>query len=83
METLTDGRTVWVNGPDGCCLGRFSRFGVDVHRTFAEQAAGLGQCLTCTHGIADNRDWRLFQAEMQGHHGVVVSDKYRPKWLKR
>lgn len=37
-EIDTDGRTIWVNGPDGCCLGRFSPFGIDAHRTFAEQA---------------------------------------------
>lgn len=34
-----DGATVWVNGPDGSCIGRFSkRFGIDVHHTGTRQA---------------------------------------------
>lgn len=76
----TDGKTVWVNGADAC-LGRFSRFGVDVHRTLAEQLAGNGQCLACTHEMADIGAWEMFQEAMKRHHGVVVSDRYRPRWL--
>lgn len=77
----TDGRTVWVNGSDGMCLGRFSRFGIDIHRTFAEQAAGLGECLECTHKVATNADWERFQVGMMAHHKVIVGAQFRPAWL--
>lgn len=81
FEIQANGRTVWVNGADGCCIGRFSRFGVDVHRTFREQAAGMGKCLTCTHGIADEADWQIFVRAMLKHHKVPIPDSVRPHWL--
>lgn len=80
-EIDTDGRTIWVNGPDGCCLGRFSPFGIDAHRTFAEQAAGLGQCLACTHERPTAGDWQFFRDMMEKHHAVVVPESLRPSWL--
>lgn len=65
--------TVWVNGPDGSCIGRFSkRFGIDVHRTATAQLAGEGECLMCTHKPADQASWQLFVEAMQRHHGVTV-----------
>jgi hypothetical protein len=39
-EIISDGRTVWVNGSDGICLARFSRFGIDVHNDAFGQMAG-------------------------------------------
>ena len=56
-EIISDGKTVWVNGADGMCLGRFSDAGVDVHRTSAEQAAGLLQCLDCCHALPFAEGW--------------------------
>ena len=65
--------TVWVNGPDGSCIGRFSkRFGIDVHRTATAQLAGKGECIVCTHSPADHAAWLLFVRAMQEHHGVAV-----------
>lgn len=65
--------TVWVNGPDGSCIGRFSkRFGIDVHRTATAQLAGEGECIMCTHSPADHAAWLLFVRAMQEHHGVAV-----------
>lgn len=82
-EIVSDGRTVWVNGTDGMCLGRFSRFGIDVHRTFAEQTANLGECLECTHARPDVADWNRFVAAMMTHHGVRVPNTKMPEFLKQ
>ncbi len=76
----TDGRTVWVTGSDGSCIGRFGRLGVDVHRPFEQQLDGEGECLTCTHGPTGDAEWRLFVVEMLRHHGVCVDDAYRPAY---
>jgi len=57
-----DGRTLWVNGPDGSLIGRFSKvFGMDVHRTATEQMAGGRECLFCTHGKPDAEEWTKFR----------------------
>lgn len=65
--------TVWVNGFDGSCIGRFSkRYGIDVHRTASAQLAGEGECLMCTHAPADHASWLTFVDAMQEHHGVTV-----------
>lgn len=29
-EVISDGYTVWVNSIEGVCIGRFSKFGIDV-----------------------------------------------------
>ena len=44
VEICWDGRTVWVNDQSGCCIGRFSALGVDVHRTGEQQIATGQQC---------------------------------------
>lgn len=80
-EIIADGRTVWVNGPDGMCFGRFSRFGIDVHKSFAAQASGLGQCLDCTHSIPGPLEWERFRDGMKSHHGVTVPSACKPRWL--
>lgn len=65
--------TVWVNGADGSCIGRFSkRYGIDVHRTATAQLAGEGECIMCTHAPADRAAWLVFVDAMQQHHGVSV-----------
>ncbi len=81
IEIVSDGRTVWVNGPDGCCLGRFSRFGIDVHKDAAGQQQG-SQCLDCTHTTPTDMDWARFVLNMMLHHDVVVGDEHRPYFLK-
>jgi hypothetical protein len=81
VEILHDGRTVWVNDTEGN-IGRFGPFGIDVHRTIAEQIATGSECLACTHGPTSLTDWRQFQALMQEHHGVTVSDDHMPLKIK-
>ena len=65
--------TVWINGADGSCIGRFSkRFGIDIHRTATAQLAGEGECIMCTHEPSDRTSWSLFIDAMRQHHGVTV-----------
>ncbi|MGN4155545.1 hypothetical protein [Burkholderia gladioli] len=73
IEVSEVGDTVWVTGHDGSCVGRFSkRFGIDVHRTVAEQIAGAEQCLYCIHEAAGEGDWREFRAAVLKHHAIDV-----------
>jgi len=74
-EIQTDGKTVWVN--TGICLGRFSRFGIDVHKAAKEQMKGGSQCLDCYN----EPDWERFKASMLRFHGVSIGDEYRPEWV--
>lgn len=76
VEVISDGRTVWINGPEGA-IGRFGRMGTDVHYP---DTTG---CLYCTHGPQDEGDWWMFQTAMVLRHGVVVGDEHRPGWLDR
>lgn len=77
----SDGKTVWVNGPDGSCLGRFGALGVDIHRTMEDQLSGKGQCMLCTHGSTGDAEWDLFVAGMKHHHGIAVSPRHKPARL--
>lgn len=72
-EIKSDGRTVWVNGEDGCCLARFSRFGIDIHNDAKGQVEGE-QCLQCSR----IPDWAAFKAGCLEHHGVTVDDSHKP-----
>ncbi len=77
VEIAFDGITVWVNDANGCNIARFGRFGIDVHRPLNEQATE-GQCLYCTAGEVTKEDWETFKREVLRHHGVTVTDKYKP-----
>lgn len=79
----SDGSTVWVNGPDGCCIGRFSRFGIDIHRTLAQQQTTGKECLLCTHGKTTLEDWQHFVDGMQKHHSITVNDIHKPRFLMK
>lgn len=81
-QVESDGRTVWVNAGDGSCIGRFSRFGIDVHRTASAQMRGESECLDCTHALPDPAGWKRFQEGMRLHHGVDVGDEHMPKFLQ-
>jgi hypothetical protein len=80
-QILSNGRTVWANsGETGACLGRFSRFGIDIHHDIAEQDE-KGQCLHCTHTEPTLEDWDVFKEKMKEHFDVVVTNEHRPNWL--
>lgn len=73
IEVSANGDTLWVTGDDGPCLGRFSkRWGMDVHRSVAEQMAGADQCLHCTHTPADEETWIKFCKLVRQHFGIHV-----------
>jgi hypothetical protein len=82
-EIDSDGRTVWVNGFDGCCWGRFSRYGIDVHHKGAAQVTLGTQCLECVGGPMEPHHWEQFKDAMMRHHAVVVDDRHMPGWLMR
>lgn len=79
-EILSDGNTVWINSP--AAIGRFGRFGIDIHRSLGEQSE-KGECLHCTHGQTDNSSWKEFVVKMQEHYGITVGEEHKPKWLKK
>lgn len=73
IDVSSDGGTVWVHAGDGSCVGRFSKiFGLDVHKTAAQQMAGGSQCLHCTHEPAGPKAWNEFRAQMKVHHQIDV-----------
>ena len=73
ISAAGDGSVVWVNAPDGSCIGRFNRMGhVDVHRTAQEQVSGKGECLDCSHGSDAKEQWGRFRDSMRLHYGVEV-----------
>ncbi len=78
VEILSDGRTCWVNGRDGCCLGRYihskQMVHMDVHRDAQGQARGGSQCLDCAEGAT----WATFKDAMLRHHGILVPDQHKP-----
>lgn len=76
-----DGATVWVNASDGSCVGRFSKFGIDAHRTVSDQIATGEQCIECTHEQPDPTGWARFLELMQIHYDVPVPAAARPAFL--
>lgn len=76
-EITSDGRTVWINGPLSL-LGRFSRFGVDVHAEMKADGTG-GECVGCKTGTPD---WALFKKKMREVHDIEVGDVHKPAWAK-
>lgn len=77
-----DGKTVWVNNDQGCCIGRFSKHGIDVHHDIKTQMEEGKVCQDCKPGPTTIDDWRCFQASMLAHYKIVIDDKYMPFYLK-
>ena len=80
-EIIWDGRSVWVNDETGCCIGRFTRRGVDVHKTGPDQVATGIQCLDCFHDVEPAHAWDRFVRSMKLHHGVSVPVSARPGFV--
>lgn len=81
-EVCSNTQTVWVNSGDtGTCLGRFSKFGIDIHHDMERQMTTGSQCLDCTHSKPTLEDWLRFVQGMKEHYGVEVSDEHRPDWI--
>lgn len=81
-EITTDSKTVWVNDSQGCCIGRFSKNGIDVHHNIKTQMENSISCLDCKPGPTTIDDWRHFQTAMLAHYKIVIDDKYMPFFLK-
>lgn len=75
----SDGKTVWVNGPNGA-IGRFGVNGIDVHQPITPGDT-KGECLHCTHARTTRADWDVFVTKMREHHGVEVTAEHMPKRL--
>ncbi len=82
VQITDDGYTGWVKSPHGSCLGRFSRFGINVHRDHDPDADNGAECLYCIHERPGLAGWRQFQEAMWFYHGVFVSDEHMPKFIK-
>lgn len=80
-EIEDDGRTVWINDSTGCCVARFSNFGIDIHKDYEGQMSGK-PCLDCKPGPMKLEDWKYFQEKMKDYYGIIVSDKHQPHFLK-
>lgn len=78
---LSEGRdAVWVHASDGSTVGRFGRFGIDLHNTLTDQMAGMPECKLCTHGRPTSDDWNLFRQKCQEFYGVdVPADAFSPE----
>lgn len=75
-QILSDGRTVWVNRES--LLGRFGKFGIDIHRPLTEQMTE-GECLFCTHKATTKEDWDLFVSKMRELFDIKIPRRYMPK----
>lgn len=79
IEIASDGKTVWINGADGCCIGRFCRNGIDIHHDAKRQIALGHQCMDCKAGPCTASDWEDFKAGMLRSYGVLIGDKHIPR----
>lgn len=80
-QIMSNGAVVWINDA-ASLLGRFSRRGIDIHRSFAEQQKTGQECLFCTHSVPTLADWDDFVAKMQEVYGVRVPASAMPTWLR-
>lgn len=81
-EVCSNTQTVWVNsGVTGCCLGRFSKMGIDIHHDVDIQQETGRQCLDCTHTKPTVNDWYHFIREMLAVYDVHVDEEHRPEWI--
>lgn len=81
LSALRD--AVWIHCSDGSTVGRFGKFGIDLHNSVLEQMQGASQCRLCTHGIPTQADWELFRVKAKEWWGVCVSaDAFDAKYLK-
>ena len=80
-EVIFDGKTVWVNGPDGGCLARFGIKGLDIHKTTEQQIKTGTQCIACTHHRPSLSDWGAFKMKVTELYGTNIPDNAKPSWL--
>jgi hypothetical protein len=73
LQVSENNARVWVNAPDGSCIGRYNARGlVDVHRSATAQMAGGSECLDCSHEGDERSQWNLFVEAMLRHYRFDV-----------
>lgn len=80
-EIITDGKTVWVNGPFGECLGRFSNLAYEVLRTMEEQERGMPPLRMTITRESSIHDWFKFCGAVMLHHRINVFTSPPPRYL--
>lgn len=80
-QIITNGSVIWVNDSTGHCVARFSKRGIDIHKSVKEQVGGSPQCLKCTHTKPDWGDWLMFKSDMLKLHGATITNSHKPLWL--
>lgn len=82
-EIIWDGVSVWVNTSGN--VGRFGRYGYDVHRTDVEQMSTGEVCLVCKTNTPFQKmtldDWVSWQEALFRAYGITVPETAKPKWL--
>lgn len=83
FEIITSLDTVWVNQNDGMCVGRFGKRAVDIHASTQEQLQGE-HCKDCYSYKPKEVEqaWERFVTGMALHHGVKLTNKHRPPFVK-
>lgn len=75
-EVMSDGWRVWINGPDGASVARFSnRAGRDVHKPYKEIVETGVECLDCSPSTS----WEEFRDSVKKHYGIELSEKHAPE----
>jgi hypothetical protein len=84
IQYATGKDAVWIHCSDGSTIGRFGKFGVDLHNTVSEQLLGKSQCRLCTHGRTTVADWDLFREKVKAWWDLdVLEDAFDIKFLKK
>lgn len=78
FEMIWSDATIWINADDGMCVGRFSRFGVDVHHDAETQLWTGAQCLACVHDAPPDEGWEIFLEKMWRHYELEIPGDIRP-----
>jgi hypothetical protein len=78
-EVMSNGERVWINGPDGASVARFSsRAGRDIHKPYAEVVATGEECLDCSPSTS----WEEFKEGVLKHYGIDLHEKHAPQPLE-
>ena len=72
FEVSTDGRTVWVNGPEGC----YAR----LTQTMVEYTLPQGEFYFAK--LTKLKDWEDFKKNTIKWYGVEIPEDWKPTWLK-
>lgn len=64
---------LWVHCSTGETVARYdTRFGMDIHTTIQEQMNGKDQCLMCTHGKSNKKEFDSFCEKVKELWGVII-----------